>query len=74
MSNKQKALIQTGKFLGIVMVSVAFLLILEMLIGAKLVSLLIACSLVVFFTWILYSVNLSKIEMDEKYNSKKEQK
>lgn len=72
MTNQKKALIITLKYLGIILLVVASLLILEIIIGPKLLTLGICIGLSGFFTWLMYSAILSKIEMDEKFDAKRE--
>ena len=70
MTNQQKAMLQTAKIVGIILLCTSGLLVYNYLVSPTVFGLTIALSVAVYCIWVMYTINLSKIESDEKYQNR----
>lgn len=70
MTNKQKALVETSKVVGSILLGTLALFGYNYLVSPEVFGLSIAIAIATYFTWIVYTVNLSKIERDEEYKNR----
>lgn len=74
MNIKQKALLETAKFVGSVFLGAAALIGLSTLFGEVFVMWLGYAGLIGFSVWLMYSVNLSKLEWEEHDREREQRK
>ena len=70
MSNQQKAMLETVKFVGSIFLGTLLLFGYNYLVSPVVFGLTIAVAVAAYCIWIVYTVNLSKIEREEKYENR----
>jgi hypothetical protein len=74
MNIKQKALFNTAKFVGSILLGTAALVGLSMLFGEVFVSWLLIAGLFGVSIWMMYTVNLSKLQWEERDREREQRK
>ena len=74
MNIKQKALVETAKFVGSILLGAAALVGLSMLFGEVFVSWLLIAGLFGVSIWMMYTVNLSKLQWEERDREREQRK
>lgn len=74
MNLKQKAILETGKFVGSILLGAAALVGLSTLFGEVFVMWLLITALFGFSVWMMYSVNLSKLQWEERDREREQRK
>ena len=74
MNIKQKALFNTAKFVGSILLGAAALVGLSMLFGEVFVSWLLIAGLFGVSIWMMYTVNLSKLQWEERDREREQRK
>lgn len=69
MTNKQKALVETSKIVGIILLGTLALFGYNYLVSPEVFGLTFAIAVASYCVWVVYTVNLSKIEREEKYKN-----
>lgn len=70
MTNQQKALIETAKVVGIISLLTLAIFAYSYIVTPMIFGLTFAVAIASYCIWIVYTVNLSKIERDEEYKSR----
>ena len=74
MNIKQKALFNTAKFVGSILLGAAALVGISALFGEVFVMWLLIAGLFGFSAWMMYSVNLSKLQWEERDREREQRK
>jgi fatty acid desaturase len=74
MNIKQKALVETAKFVGSILLGAAALVGISALFGEVFVMWLLIAGLFGFSAWMMYSVNLSKLQWEERDREREQRK
>lgn len=67
MSIKKKALVETGKTVGLFLIAMAALYTILNILGPKLGLILLSVSLIGYFFWLTYDYYISKFTVEEKF-------
>ena len=67
MSIKKKALVETGKTVGLFLIALAALYTILNILGPKLGLILLSVSILGYFFWLTYDYYISKFTVEEKF-------
>jgi len=67
MSIKKKALVETGKTVGLFLIAMAAVYTIMNILGPKLGLILLTVSLIGYFFWLTYDYYISKFTVEEKF-------
>ena len=67
MSIKKKALVETGKTVGLFLIAMAAVYTIMNILGPKLGLILLSVSLIGYFFWLTYDYYISKFTVEEKF-------
>jgi hypothetical protein len=70
MTNQQKAMLQTLKGVGMILIGTLVLFGYNYLVTPEIFGITIALAIAGYCIWMVYTINLSKIEREEKYENR----